>query len=81
MRLHVTVSDEVGDAVLAVAQSERRPVSNAAAILLDEAIAARKRKATRAELRAVKQRRDELMRENAELKKDLKFWKKKAGAK
>lgn len=32
----------------------------------------------RAELRAVKQRRGELMRENAELKKDLAYWKKKA---
>lgn len=32
----------------------------------------------RAELRAVKQRRGELMRENAELKKDLAYWKKQA---
>lgn len=35
----------------------------------------------RAELRSCKRRRDELMRENAELKKMVAYWKKKAGAK
>lgn len=35
--------------------------------------------AMQAELRAVKKRRDELMRENAELKKDVMYWRKRAG--
>lgn len=36
--------------------------------------------AMQAELRAVKKRRDELMRENAELRKDVMYWRKRAGA-
>lgn len=54
MRLHVTVGEEIGEAVIAVSASERRSVSSAAAVLIEEAVMARKKKATRAEVRAVK---------------------------
>lgn len=77
-RLYQEVKDELADAKSSLAEMAELAASVKA---FEDKTEFKEMQNLRAELRAVKQRRDELMRENAQQKKDIAYWKKKAGAK